>query len=148
MESVNYRDILLEKLKFNYIDIIQSPYGNYFIQTIMESASPEAREPVVKEIISDILSICNEKFSFNCVIKLLEFTSKAEKKKAIIKLLNPEKLLNIKRNKYLINVINKMTNYMSKNFLKNLSETFGRYPKLQTITNLFLTKLSSFDSSK
>ena len=127
--------------------MIHSPYGNYFIQTVLETSDTKMRETLFKDVIENIFSISNEKFSYNCVIKLLENGSKSEKKQTLLKLLNPDKLLTIKRNKYLLNVIVKMTNYMSKNFLKYFIDLFNNYPKLESISSILFNKLSSSKSN-
>jgi hypothetical protein len=105
------------------------------------------RENIVKDILENIFSFSNEKFSYNCVIKLLEKGNKAEKKQTLLKLLNPEKLLTIKRNKYLLNVVTKMTNYTSKNYLKYFIEIFNSYPKLESISSILLNKFSTSSNS-
>lgn len=127
--------------------MIHSPYGNYFIQTVLETSDAKQRENLVKDVVENIFSISNEKFSYNCVIKLLENGNKSEKKQTLLKLLNPERLLTIKRNKYLLNVVVKMTNYMSKNFLKHFIDLFNNYPKLESISSILFNKLSSSNSN-
>lgn len=129
------------------VEMIHSPYGNYFIQTVLETSDSKMRENLVKDVVENIFSIANEKFSYNCVIKLLENGNKSEKKQILLKLLNPERLLTIKRNKYLLNVVVKMTNYMSKNFLKYFVDLFNNYPKLESISSILFNKLISSNSN-
>lgn len=128
--------------------MIHSPYGNYFIQTVMEVSEAKSREPIVKEIIKNIFQICNEKFSYNCIIKLLEYGTKNEKKKVLLKLMNPEKLVNIKRNKYFVAVISKLSECMSRNFLNHFIEVFNNFQKLELINNILISKLENFEKDK
>ncbi len=147
MESFTNKERLLKKLEALNMEMIHSPYGNYFIQTVLETSDAKMRENLVKDVVENIFSISNEKFSYNCVIKLLENGNKSEKKLTLLKLLNPERLLTIKRNKYLLNVVIKMTNYMSKNFLKYFIDLFNNYPKLESISSILYNKLNSSNSN-
>jgi len=123
---------------------MQNPYGNYFIQDIIDGIyynEFKEREALNSEIINNIIHLSNQKFSSNVVIKFLNNCSLEDKKRSIINFFNLDQLALLKKNKYLVNVINKIVDQMGNSEIIYYLGELSKNSKLQYITSILSSKL-------
>jgi hypothetical protein len=68
---------IIEELKNNCLEIVQSPFGNYAIQHIFEEWGLESI--ILSIITNNIASLSLQKFSSNVVERILELADKVSK---------------------------------------------------------------------
>lgn len=130
----------------HYLELIQNPYGNYFIQDILESIPPhefKERELLNTEIINNILNLSTQKFSSNVVVKFLNnCCSQEEKKKSVINFFEFDQLSILKKNKYIITVTSKIVEFIPDNEIDHYLTELNKNPKLYFLSNVLITRVT------
>ena len=124
------------------LEIMQNPFGNYFIQTVIQYSSKIQIENLSEIIINESLTLCTQKYSSNCIIKLVEFGGKTEKKKLLKKLFFNEKITVLLKNKHVKNVILKCINLLDRDMLAYLIKLLENNVKLNMLSDLIKKKLT------
>ena len=66
------REILLNEITSNALEIVQNPFGNYVIQHILDEWGPEIARTIIDVIITTMISLSMQKFSSNVVEKCFD----------------------------------------------------------------------------
>jgi hypothetical protein len=70
---------IIEELKLNTLEFVQSPFGNYAIQHVFQEYGFKNCKCIVDIIMSNIVSLSMQKYSSNVVEKCLELSEKVIK---------------------------------------------------------------------
>lgn len=108
--------------------VVNDPYGNYFIQTVLEVSKPDRSNSDERSKIIDILSEnledhYTQKYSSNVIVKAIETSSEPEKISLIEKIFSCSRKPFSLSNKYEIKVIQKCIDSMDLKMLENCRET-------------------------
>lgn len=128
------RTFLLDYFDCNCIDIIQSPYGNYAIQHLIEQFGIDKAIKIFEKICDNISSFSMQKFSSNVVEKCVEISEGAHRKKIYTNLFCSSNLSSLIKNKY--------GNYVLTKAISNMNDSEKKEMKL------FLTKRIDLASNK
>lgn len=118
------------------VESCQDPYGNYFVQDLIELTSSIEREVLVSILSDSIIELGSCKYSSLVIIKLIGKASKSDLRKIFKKLFVPEKLSLCSKNKYLCTMIKKLSSRMTLNDRQNAGMLLEKYPKLKYIQEL------------
>ena len=77
-----YRHKLLEYMKLHCIEIIQSSYGNYVVQHVLDEWGVVYTKEIVDIILDNIVSLSMQKFSSNVIEKFMDVASNEKEIKA------------------------------------------------------------------
>ena len=91
---------ILEELTFNGLEYIQSPFGNYAVQHILQEWGFDTCYELVDIILKNVYSLSMQKFSSNVIEKFLELADTKNRNIIIRELYNPGKILGLLKNKY------------------------------------------------
>ncbi|MCQ2816214.1 MAG: hypothetical protein MJ252_03000 [archaeon] len=140
------RLILKEKFKENYMEISQSPFGNYAMQYLFEEWDIPFCMDIIKLVIENGLYLSKQKFSSNVVEKIIEVVDTDLQNKIYSFLFSESKVLSLLKNKYGKYVLQKSVQIMKeeqKNSLYmtilNLSQRENTMPKDKKILTTFLS---------
>lgn len=67
---------IIRKILSNALEIIQNPFGNYIVQSVIEEWGHSLCKDIINIIINNIISLSMQKFSSNVVEKILEHVDK------------------------------------------------------------------------
>jgi hypothetical protein len=73
-QSETIKKRILEEIQYNCLEIVQSPFGNYAIQHVLEEWGMEISKNIILIIKENIVSLSMQKFSSNVVEKCLEMS--------------------------------------------------------------------------
>jgi hypothetical protein len=107
------RHKILEELVYNGLEYIQSPFGNYAVQHVLQEWGFNVCVDILNIINDNIYSLSMQKFSANVIEKCLELANKETRDIMINELYNPGKLLGLLKNKYGKIILHKTLNYLS-----------------------------------
>lgn len=119
---------------------MQNPFGNYFIQTILENTDSKDREFINEIIINECFYLCSQKYSSNVVIKYIELSNKTEKTNFFNILFNKENFALIVKNKHVKNIIIKCINYIDDELINILINTIKNCSKLSSLYDILIKK--------
>lgn len=122
---------------------MQNPYGNYFIQVILEKSTKKDREALSEVIISEAYYLSTQKFSSSVIIKFIEIAGKKELNKLFKKLLNPDKLADLIKSKHAKNVIFKCVSFMTPELAGSVLKNTPNTTKLTSLRNLLAQRAAS-----
>ena len=103
---------LINVLKKYFLIISQNPFGNYVIQYLFEVWPMKDCEIIVYEIFDKVNDLSCQRFSSNIVLKSLNIFSSDYKNELIYCICFSSEILNLLKNKYGSNIINKAVDNM------------------------------------
>ena len=59
--------------------VMMNPFGNYFVQMLLEKAGPEQKQKFVQSIRGSVIELCNSKNGNRVVQKLFEYVDEIHK---------------------------------------------------------------------
>ncbi len=118
---------------------MQNPFGNYLIQVIIELSTKKEKESYFDIILENVLLLSCHKFSSNVVIKLFHNCTNSDRKLLFIRLMIPEKLMTLTKNKYLRLVISSILNMIPYDLVFQIYNNFKNIPKLSSFAELLQT---------
>jgi hypothetical protein len=71
-QSTEIKKTFLDALTKNALEIVQSPFGNYVIQHILDEWGPDCIKGIINVIINNMISLSMQKFSSNVVEKCFD----------------------------------------------------------------------------
>ena len=145
--SKNIQIQIFENSQNYFHDLILNPYGNYFIQFILEHTDYKDRKSLAKILINNILEYSLSKYSSNVIFKFFETSSRSEKKKIIEKVLNPEELGQHKKIKGLYMIVNKCVELLPSEEVDIYLTKFKSSIKCQYVLDMLYLKKESYSES-
>ena len=98
-----------------FVDLAQSPFGNYGIQYIMENWGNNELNDIKDKIMENIYELSIQQYSSNVVEKAFEINDEENRQKMIRKLFFEENFIILLKNKFGRFVLHKAINYMTTN---------------------------------
>jgi hypothetical protein len=71
-KNMENRKSLMNILAENAIELVQNPYGNYAIQTVLDNWDPNICDPIFSKLRGKVAQLSIQKFSSNVIEKCLE----------------------------------------------------------------------------
>ncbi len=71
-QSPEIKQLVIDKIELNALEIVQNPFGNYIIQHIFDEWGVNSLKELLGIIISNVISLSMQKFSSNVVEKCLD----------------------------------------------------------------------------
>lgn len=115
------------------IETIKDPYGNYFIQDIIDLAGKPQRERLTSLVMENIVDLGTCKYSSLVLIKLISKISIPEFLKLSKKLLANDKLFSYAKNKYMGAFLKSVASKLKSDDNQQTSEILEKHPYLQSI---------------
>jgi len=91
---------IIQKITENSVDLAQNPYGNYAIQTAMESFEPSTLFPIIESIKGKYSQLSMLKFSSNVIEKCIEKANLKQREEIVKELTSPDKLVGLLKNNF------------------------------------------------
>lgn len=137
------RGKMIEIISTSLVKTMQNPYGNYFIQEVIEKSTESERKPIVNEILANPFGLSAQKYSSNIVLKFVKYGSIKEKKQLYNLLLVPDKLAQSIKNSTIKKIALQCLDQMNLNELNYYVNTMKEHPTLSLLTDLINSKLGS-----
>lgn len=134
---------MIEIVSASLIKTMQNPYGNYFIQEVIENSTESERKPIVNEILCNPFGLSAQKYSSNIVLKLVKYGSIKERKQLYNQLFVSDKLAQSIKNSTIKKIAVQCIDQMSLNELNYYLNSLKEQPALSTLTDLINSKLGS-----
>lgn len=99
-KDLTMRNALLNYIQSNCLEIIQSPFGNYVIQHILDKWGCGIAKDIIETIIKNIVSLSMQKFSSNVVEKCLDIVNDDIRHRLIHEVFNIGKISSLIKNKF------------------------------------------------
>lgn len=139
--SIRYR--MIEIINHSLQITMENPFGNYFIQEIVEISNESEREFILAAILIDPLRACSQKYSSNIVLKLLNCGTKREIVRLTRGIIAPEKLIlsvaNLNTKKILIHCFR----LMQENEVEHYLSLLKHFPTLSVYVDAIISKLNN-----
>ena len=110
---VSNKKRIIEEISNNFVDLADSPYGNYGIQYIMDNWDRNEFNDFIKKIMENIFKLSIQQFSSNVVEKAIEKIDDESREKMIRKLCFESNFIILLKNKFGRFVLQKAINHMS-----------------------------------
>lgn len=120
------RKSLLSYIQSNCLEIIQSPFGNYVIQHILDKWGCDIAQEIIETIIKNIVSLSMQKFSSNVVEKCLDIANDDIRYRLIHELFNVGKISSLLKNKFGNFVLQKAIKLMNDAERKEIKENLTK----------------------
>lgn len=130
----------MKKTENFLVDATQDPYGNYFVQDLIEFSSKKERESITNLLTSHVIELGICKYSSLVIIKMVTCSSKVELKKLVKRLFIPEKLLANHKNKFLLALIKKVAEKMAIEDRKKVNDILEKNSKLKAVQDLLMNE--------
>lgn len=137
------RSKMIEIISASLNKAMQNPYGNYFIQEIIENSTELERKPIISEILINPFGFTVQKYSSNIVLKLVKYGSSREKKQLYNQLFVSDKLAQSLKSSTTKKIVLQCLDQMNKNELANYVNSLNEHPALSSLTDLINSKLDS-----
>jgi hypothetical protein len=90
----------LKVLEENVISLVQSPFGNYAIQTAIESMKQGDLRGIYNSLAHNVLQLSVQKFSSNVIEKCLDYCDREIKQKFFEGIFQPEGMKSLIKSSY------------------------------------------------
>lgn len=107
------RKLLIEKLSENWVQLVQSPYGNYAIQQAIDFWSNEELSSIYMNLYENVLQLSMQKFSSNVIEKVLDKVDDQILMLYAKSLSDPDTIKSLVKSNYGFYVIQKLMNVCS-----------------------------------
>lgn len=130
------RRAILEKTESILIDTIKDPFGNYFVQDLIDLVSDPERERITAIIIENVIDLGMCKYSSLVLIKLTSQSNKTEFRKLYKKLFENNRLSFRTKNKYMDAFLKSVTAKMISEDQQQASDILVKHPCLKSIRDI------------
>ena len=120
---INNKIRINDEIIKNFVVLVESPFGNYGIQYLMDNWNKNELNDIKKKILENIYKLSVQQYSSNVVEKGIEIFDEESREQIIKKLCFEGNFILLLKNKFGRFVLNKAINYMRMN-LKNEFEVF------------------------
>ena len=127
------RQLILDKAESILKETIKDPYGNYFIQDLIDLISKSERARITAFIMENVIELGTCKYSSLVLIKLTSQISLTEFRKLYKKLFTIDKLSTWAKNKYMNAFLKIVASKVFTQEEDQLSEILDKYPFLKTL---------------
>ena len=78
-KTVDIRENLLRSFQKDLVEIVEDAFGNYAVQHAIDIYGADVCSNIINQIVNNILSLSNQKFSSNVVEKCIIVTGRVSK---------------------------------------------------------------------
>ncbi len=94
------KEMVYKALSENCMALVQSPFGNYAIQTAIETGSRSDCKDIYASLLKNVLQLSMQKFSSNVIEKCIEFSDDETRQEFVQQLSQPEVMKTLIKNNY------------------------------------------------